>query len=154
MTPHERYLHYCSEILPQNQIIILGLAEGLGAGSRQKGKGDEIKLDVYLGFRAGKVSISPGYRCPSLAPGEGTAQVALCALQPHPLLPQLHKAAFPLAGGPWRRDSFWECLTGVESPLLPCWNQNLFCRNHLRPETISTATEMKCLWLILKNTFH
>lgn len=99
-----------------------------GAGWRSRGwkqtegKGDEIKLDVYLGFRAGKVSLSLSF------PGPRRRDCPRCSAVPSH---NRHKAASPLIGGPGTRDSFWECLTGVEWPLLPDCNQNLFCRNHL-----------------------
>lgn len=50
-----------------------------------KGRG-WIRLDVHLAL--GWESLSqPGFHCAPLAQEKGTAHIALCALQPHPLPP-------------------------------------------------------------------
>lgn len=108
----------------------------IGAGWRSRGweqtegKGMRSGWMFIWGLGLG-TSLSPRVSLSLPGPRRTTAHVALCALQPHLCSPSFHnrhKAAFPLTGGPRRRDSFWESL---ECPLFPGCNQNLFCRNHL-----------------------
>lgn len=53
-----------------------------------EGKGDEIKLDVYLELRAGKVSITPGIAVLPWPQEKATApRCSLCSATPSPAPP-------------------------------------------------------------------